>query len=1564
MRKIFFMLLGLMMAAFSYAAVDFTAACSSGQTLAYSIIDAGAKTCEVTEPETKPTGEVTIDATVVNPNDMETYTVIGVGTRAFMYAASVTKVNFPTAATFTYIGKPEGYYHCFRASGLRGKLVIPDNVTEIGGAAFYDTDIDEVQIGTGVKNIAFISFYDCDNLTHVELPEQVTKVSDQAFASCDKLAYIKMGSNVTEVATYAFRYCNKLDTIILKATTPPSIDGSMPATLTSSALLYVPAESVSAYKAHKYWGEFKYIYAEGTPVTRYTLTLDNKTFYGINDNCDVYFNGNRVYSGNSIKLVGGESCTVRLRPERNWAVESVKLNDVDITDDFIANEAAVSITEDATLTITWYQPSIPYDFIETVQSGQMLYFTITDAVNHKVKIVNQSGRRSGSGYGYIRRKDNGDYEQSTFFPKGDLIVPATITHDNTVYSIEEIDTLAFANTKLTSLALSEGLKKIRYGAFYYTSTLKGHIFIPESCTKAEDWSFRSCYISGISTGGVEVLEEYLTLESPITIIEASASTKAINNYFQNSNYQLETIEIGENVKRVANYSFNGCSNVKTVYCYATTPPAIKARDDQSSEDTYWGSFPVAGMTLYVPKGTKSAYEAANCWKLFGTITEMDDTYMITVATSGTGLGNVKGGGRYEVGTDTILTAVPVPHYQFVQWSDGNTDNPRRITVSGNATYTAEFAPRPTQVGDKLEMVDMGATIRYEVISVSPNEVKLIDNGDHYRGIEGSWTIPGTVTDYWGVAFQLTRLGQYCLYTTYYIDTLTIPEGVRVVESQALFNSSCFRKWNFPSTIDSIYDNATYCYNLMDVTFAGADNLRYVDFSTFATGETSAPIRSNAASKAFCIKDGVALFYKGAAPEFLDIPEGVKVIGYHSMNPYAGNYAINAVRLPSTLNALSNRALDLLTSSCKKVYIKAVNPPSVGTDALSSNASGMDLIVDCEANVEAYKAHAYWNTLKSVKAGSSFQVNVVRNNTSYGTVEIKEPTCGMVRLVANPAKYYVVGSWSTSETTDSIEVVLTQDTTIYINFTLESYTVRFLDWDGTEAYPSMKVQRGNNIGTVPTLPNTKTGYTSDRWERSDGSGDMLAAIYSDVDYTAHYKANSYTITFKNWNGNVLLTYPRDYDATVYYNISNPTRPENDTCTYAFKGWDPECTPGVTKVTGDMTFVAQYEATYKEYTITFYNENGTKLDEQKLHFGDVITYKGVTPTKDPTAQYVYTFSGWDGGFVDGVTKVSGSASYTAQFEQSIRKYTITFVDEDGTTVLWSGDFDYDSTPEYGGQTPTKASDNTYKYTFKEWTPAIVKVTEAATYKAVYTATYIDYTVIFRNYDSSVLEKQENKHFGDVITYNEIPTREADVQYVYTFSGWAPEFTSGVTTVTGDMIFTAQYSTKLQKYTVTFLKAEGGEKIDEVIVSYGSDASTVAPDVSSLAPSDKRFGGWSQDITNVQGNMTVWPIWKDKIYTVQFIDPLDNNAIIDEYENVPYGGKVAPPAAPVHEGYVFTGWSSDAYLNVTDDLVISAVYEKQTGLNNIEVEQTATKFIHNGQLFILRDGKTFNAQGTRVK
>ena len=65
-------------------------------------------------------------------------------------------------------------------------------------------------------------------------------------------------------------------------------------------------------------------------------------------------------------------------------------------------------------------------------------------------------------------------------------------------------------------------------------------------------------------------------------------------------------------------------------------------------------------------------------------------YTITVNANDATMGTVTGGGEYEAGETVTLTATPNEGYQFVDWSDGITANPRTITVSENFTYTANF----------------------------------------------------------------------------------------------------------------------------------------------------------------------------------------------------------------------------------------------------------------------------------------------------------------------------------------------------------------------------------------------------------------------------------------------------------------------------------------------------------------------------------------------------------------------------------------------------------------------------------------------------------------------------------------------------------------------------------------------------------------------------------------------------------------------------------------------------------------------------------------------------------
>ena len=77
------------------------------------------------------------------------------------------------------------------------------------------------------------------------------------------------------------------------------------------------------------------------------------------------------------------------------------------------------------------------------------------------------------------------------------------------------------------------------------------------------------------------------------------------------------------------------------------------------------------------------------------------TYTITASANAVE-GSAVGGGVYESGTQVTLAAVGNTGYHFTQWTDGNTTNPRQITVLSNGSYTAQFIKDPVLFSLNIE----------------------------------------------------------------------------------------------------------------------------------------------------------------------------------------------------------------------------------------------------------------------------------------------------------------------------------------------------------------------------------------------------------------------------------------------------------------------------------------------------------------------------------------------------------------------------------------------------------------------------------------------------------------------------------------------------------------------------------------------------------------------------------------------------------------------------------------------------------------------------------------------
>lgn len=182
----------------------------------------------------------------------------------------------------------------------------------------------------------------------------------------------------------------------------------------------------------------------------------------------------------------------------------------------------------------------------------------------------------------------------------------------------------------------------------------------------------------------------------------------------------------------------------------------------------------------------------------------------------------------------------------------------------------------------------------------------------------------------------------------------------------------------------------------------------------------------------------------------------------------------------------------------------------------------------------------------------------------------------------------------------------------------------------------------------------------------------------------------------------------------------------------------------------------------YNITWKNYDGTILATTSATMGSTPTYSGATPTKEGTDQVSYTFKGW----TPTLSVVSSDAVYTAQFEEGVRTYTVTWKNYDGT-VLKTDSVQYNNTPSYSGSTPQRESDATYQYSFTGWGPKIGKATRDVSYLAQFSqSARTSFTIRYDANGGSNAPSSQTKSKGSSIALSSSVPQNGD----HVFMGWA--------------------------------------------------------------------------------------------------------------------------------------------------------------------------------------------------
>ena len=610
-------------------------------------------------------------------------------------------------------------YLCYNLTSLKN-LVIGNSVTTIGSYAFSSC--------TGLKKVIWNArnangfqddtpFSDCENLTEFVFGDEVEHIPDYLCYNLTSLKNLVIGNSVTNIRSHAFKGCTGLTAVTLP-NAMTDIGGWAFAYCTGLTEVTIP-------NAVTYIGSGAFSGCTGlTEVTipNAVTEIGFRAFSGCTGLTEVTIPNAVTHIGDGVfaYCTGLKKVIWNARNVQNFLHNYSTypfLSCKQLTDFVFGEEVehipALLCCELASLKNLVIGNSVTSIGISAFDGCSGLTEVIWNARN--VQDFQDNSSRPFSGCDRLTDFVFGeevehipDYLCYQLTSLNTIVIPNSVTSIGTnafsfcsglktvtiPNSVTSIGTNAFSFCSgLKTVTIPNSVTDIGDEAFYYCTGLT-EVTIPNSVTSIGSGTFEDC--SGLKT---------VTIPNSVTDIGDEAF------YYCTG---LKTVTIGNSVKSIGDKAFYHCSSLEHVTSKAVTPPQIWAM-----------TFDDYGMPFYVPAGCKPKYAEAKYWNNFTDIRETGVTlHTVTANATDETMGYVMGAGEYPQGSTATLVAVPFGQNYFVRWNDGNTDNPRTITVTGDMTFTAEFAP----AGSAVETLENGERGIY----ATGRTLHVENGGESYR----------------------------------------------------------------------------------------------------------------------------------------------------------------------------------------------------------------------------------------------------------------------------------------------------------------------------------------------------------------------------------------------------------------------------------------------------------------------------------------------------------------------------------------------------------------------------------------------------------------------------------------------------------------------------------------------------------------------------------------------------------------------------------------------------------------------------------------------------------------
>ena len=199
------------------------------------------------------TGNIRQGSVILSNDEYQVYTTIIIEQESLyvMYYTALSKVT-PYNSTSFNVNILDNIWE-----DGKGEIFFDGPITYIGESAFsWCKNLKSITIPNSVTTIGNSAFWDCENLTSITIPNSVTEIGEDAFRFCYNLTSITIPNSVIEIGDAAFRSCENLAEVYCKATTPPYLLDRAFEYNASGRKIYVPRESVEAYKSADGWKKY------------------------------------------------------------------------------------------------------------------------------------------------------------------------------------------------------------------------------------------------------------------------------------------------------------------------------------------------------------------------------------------------------------------------------------------------------------------------------------------------------------------------------------------------------------------------------------------------------------------------------------------------------------------------------------------------------------------------------------------------------------------------------------------------------------------------------------------------------------------------------------------------------------------------------------------------------------------------------------------------------------------------------------------------------------------------------------------------------------------------------------------------------------------------------------------------------------------------------------------------------------------------------------------------------------------------------------------------------------